>query len=369
MKFSNARGVLLLALFVGCAGNSAQKNANPPPQSYPPQYGQQYPQQPYPQQQPFPQQQPPYAPQQQQFPQQQQPQFPQQPPPQQPQQPQQPPPQQGRALLFPLNGPAAWQAEVRTILAELISNLSPQNQAKVRGIPLVIDPDPNEVNAFAGCDEQGAPFLAGTEGLLEAVDAIAQTRATDELFGTQTYEAYSNVTMPRLLQPKGSPALTPGIIPPQFLNNPQRLSHAHEIFDDIIAFTFGHELGHHYLNHTGCANGQAMNGGPNLAVLNQIATRIAPGLNQANEWAADNAGCINTLDTGAARRPNYRWSEKGGLQLMDFFARLERAAGISVFNPIGFLRTHPNPQLRIPPVQFAARTWYFQHPAVNPNAT
>ncbi|MEO6575823.1 MAG: M48 family metalloprotease, partial [Polyangiaceae bacterium] len=253
--------------------------------------------------------------------------------------------------------------------AELIANLSPQNQAKVRGIPLVIDPDPNEVNAFAGCDEQGAPFLAGTEGLLEAVDAISQTRATDELFGTQTYEAYSNVTMPKLLQPKGSPALTPGIIPAQYLNNPQRLSRAHEIFDDIVAFTFGHELGHHYLNHTGCANGQAMTGGPSLATLNQIATRIAPGLNQANEWAADNAGCINVLGAGAARRPKYRWSEKGGLQLMDFFSRLERASGISVFNPIGFLRTHPNPQLRIPPVQIAARTWYFQHPSVNPNLT
>ncbi len=352
-RFSKPYRLVFLAAFVGCAGNSQQTPANPPPPAYPPPYGQQYPQQSYPQQQQYPQQQPQLPPQQPSA---------QLPPPQLPQ-------QQGRALLFPLSGAAAWQAEVRTILAELISNLSPQNQAKVRGIPLVIDPDPNEVNAFAGCDEQGAPFLAGTEGLLEAVDAIAQTRATDELFGTQTYEAYSNVTMPRLLQPKGSPALTPGIIPSQFLNNPQRLSHAHEIFDDIIAFTFGHELGHHYLNHTGCANGQAMNGGPNLAVLNQIATRIAPGLNQANEWAADNAGCINALDTGAARRPNYRWSEKGGLELMDFFARLERASGISVFNPIGFLRTHPNPQLRIPPVQFAARTWYFQHPAINPNAT
>ena len=250
-------------------------------------------------------------------------------------------------------------------MAELIASLSADKQAKVRGIPLVIDPDPNEVNAFAGCDDNGAPFLAGTEGLLEAVDAISQTRATDELFGTHTYEAYAKAAIPKLLQPKGSAALPPGIVPAQLLLNPQRLSHAHELFDDIIAFTFGHELAHHYLRHTGCANGQSMGGAPDPAIVGRVLTRIVPFLNQFNEKAADEAGCDNTLDAGAARRPNYRWSEKGGLLLMEFFSRLERAAGISVFSPVGFLLTHPNPQLRMPNIQFRANIWYFQHPGVN----
>jgi len=49
------------------------------------------------------------------------------------------------------------------------------------------------------------------------------------------------------------------------------------------------------------------------------------------------------------------------LGLLDFFSRLERAAGPQ--NPfIGILRSHPNPSLRIFGVQAVARTWYLQHP-------
>jgi hypothetical protein len=261
---------------------------------------------------------------------------------------------------------------VRAVLAELIGNLSQANATRVRGIPLVFDPNPNEVNAFAGCDERGSPFIAGTEGLLEAADAIAQTRATDELFGTQTYEQYTAFIMPLLVKSDHqSAALPPGIIQPTLVLDPRRLSHAHEVFDDIVAFTFGHELSHHYLGHTGCANGAATGLGPNPAVLGNLITSVLPGLNQPNEVAADSAGCINTLDTGLARSrppagvaPGYRWSEKGGFMLLDFFGRLERAAGLSPLNPIGFLRTHPSSSFRTPIVQGVARTWYLQHPGV-----
>jgi hypothetical protein len=263
-----------------------------------------------------------------------------------------------------LVGATAWQAEVRAVLAELIANLSATNQSRVRGIPLVFDPNPNDVNAFAGCDERGAPFLAGTEGLLEAVDAMAQTKATDEALGTSTYEQYIGVVAPQMAKSdKASAALPAGILPASVLYDPRRLSRAHEIFDDVIAFTFGHELAHHYLGHTGCANGQPMGLGPNPAVLGQIATSILPGLNQPNEVAADGAGCMNVLDAGRARMASgFRWTEAGGLTLLDFFARIERAAGVSLFNPVGFLRSHPNSAFRIPIVQGVARTWWMQHP-------
>ncbi len=283
----------------------------------------------------------------------------------QPTAPQPTPPPGPRPILAPLAGAAAWQQEVRNVLAELVTNLSAANQAKVRGIPLVFDPDPNEVNAFAGCDDQGAPFLAGTEGLLEAVDAMSQTRATDELFKTQTYEAYLAYVAPRMVQKNGGgPALPGGIIPNQYWGDANRFSRAHEIFDEIVAFTFGHELGHHYLGHTGCANGQgSSSGGPTPAQIGHLFTRVLPGLNQPNEAAADVAGAINTLDSGRARQPvAYRWTEAGGLTLLDFFSRLERAAGISPLNPLGFLRSHPNSALRMPIVQTAASTWRFQHP-------
>ena len=270
-----------------------------------------------------------------------------------------------QALLAPLIGPQAWQQEVRLVLQELIANLSPQYAARVRNIPLVVDPNQGDVNAFAGCDDQGNPFMAATEGLLEALDAVSQTQANDDLYGTRTYDQYTSVVMPRLAQGKGSSAALPlGIIPFNTALDPRRLSHAHELFDEIAAFTFGHELSHHYLGHTGCANGQTSAGGPNPAQLATMVTRILPGLNQPNEIAADSAGCINTLDAGHARAAlgHYRWTERGGLTLLDFFARLERAAGLSPLNPIGFLQSHPNPAIRIPIVKAVAQTWHFQHP-------
>ncbi len=334
-----ALGVLALG---ACAGNSAQQ---PPPQQQGPYYG--------PQGQPGPY----YGPQQG------QPQWQGQPQ-QQPQQPMQPPPAQ-RPLLAPLVGVPAMQQEVRNVLAELINALSPQNQALVRGIPLTFDPTV-EVNAFAGCDESGSPFLAATAGILEAVDAIAQTKATDELFGTQTYDAYCNAVLPNLVRsPNARAALPAGIIPPQYGPDPRRWSRAHELFDDVIAFTFGHELAHHYLGHTGCAKGQPMGNAPDPAKLGRLLS-VIPIFNQAGEAASDSAGCMNALEAGRRRRPQYEWSETGGILLLDYFARLERAAGgggpLSLLNPVAFLRTHPNPLARQPLVQTVARTWRAQHP-------
>lgn len=322
-----------------------------PPQQQ--QYGQPYPPQPpqpYAQPQPYGQPQPPqtYG----------QPQP--APPPPQPA----PPPPATRSMLVPLVGAAMYQAETKAVLNELVQNLDSATQAKVRGIPLVFDPT-SEVNAFAGCDDNGAAFLAGTNGLLEAVDGMAQTRATDELYGTNTYDQYTNAVVPSLIKQGGggSAALPANIIPPLYLLDPRRLSRAHEIADEILAFTFGHELAHHYLNHTGCANGQGSAGGPNTAVLGRLLTKAMPGLNQPNEIAADNAGVINVLNSGKARQGQYyRWSERGGLMLLDFFARQEKAAGISIFNPIGFLRTHPYPTLRLPLVQITANAWRSRNP-------
>jgi len=270
-------------------------------------------------------------------------------------------------LLPPLVGPAAWQAEVRSVLAELVRALGPANRGRVDSIPLVFDPTP-EVNAFAGCDDQGAPFLAATAGILEAVDAIAQTKATDELFGTRTYDAYTAAVLPALVsQDSASAALPSGLIPAQYGADPRRWSRAHEIFDEVVAFTFGHELAHHYLGHTGCANGQAVRtSGPDPSQVGRLFAKAVPIFHQAGEAAADSAGAYNSLDAGRARRPQYAWSENGGLFLLDYFARIERAAGqggpLSLLHPAQILRSHPNPLARIPLLQTVAQTWRLQHP-------
>lgn len=336
------------ALLAGCPPK--QDAQQPPPgQQPPPYYGPGYPPQP---QQPYPGgYYPPPG---------------QQPPPGQPP-PGQPPPPAQRPLLAPLVGSQAYQAELRSILNELINSLNAQNQALVRGIPLVFDPT-QEVNAYAGCDDQGQPFLAATQGILDAADAIAQTKATDEMFHTATYDAYTNAVLPNLAkQSNASAALPAGIIPPQYGSDLRRWSRAHEMADEILAFTFGHELGHHYLGHTGCAKGQGGGGGPDPAQLGRLVLRV-PAFNQFAESAADTAGCYNALDAGLARRNQglYQWNEEGGVFLLDYFGRLERAAGggglLSLLSPNNFLRTHPNPTIRLPTFQAVARAWHAQHP-------
>jgi hypothetical protein len=267
-----------------------------------------------------------------------------------------------RPLLGALVGPQAWQAETRAVLDELKANLSPDKQQLVAGIPLTFDPDPGDVNAFAGCDDQGAPFIAGTEGLLEAIDAIAQTKATDELFGTRTYDAYTAAVTPGLVSSPGARAILPaGIIPAQYWSDPRRISRAHEIFDETVGFTFGHELSHHYLGHTGCAHGQPAGVPPVASDFNRFITSAIPTLNQWNEAAADQAGVNNLLDAGKARSATaYRWNEEGGLWLFDFFARLDGASGSTGI--VSFTRTHPNPAIRIPVLQADAAGWRFLHP-------
>jgi hypothetical protein len=271
-----------------------------------------------------------------------------------------PAPSYARPMLGPLFGPLMWQAEARAVARELVSNLSPANQALVASIPLVFDPS-EDVNAFAGCDDGGAPFVAGTEGLLEAIDAISQTKATDERYGSRTYDAYVSAVAPALVsQQGGSALLPPGIVPAVQWLDVARISRAHEIFDEMVAFTFGHELSHHYLGHTGCAHGQPPGVPPALSSLGRLVSSALPGLNQPNEVAADTSGCINVLDSGRARAAQaYRWNEEGALWLLDFFSRLERASGASPL--LGFLRTHPNPSLRLPVVQGVAATWHLQH--------
>ena len=81
-----------------------------------------------------------------------------------------------------------WQAEGTSGLERAGRRISPsQTRRSVSTIPIAFEAT-SDINDAAGCDDNGAPFVAATEGLMEVIDAICpQTRATDELFGTQTY--------------------------------------------------------------------------------------------------------------------------------------------------------------------------------------
>ena len=64
-----------------------------------------------------------------------------------------------------------------------------------------------------------------------------------------------------------------------------------EILAELLhseAFTFGHELSHHYLGHTGCAMQQANNVQQAIAQIGQLLTSGPAAFNQPNEMLADN---------------------------------------------------------------------------------
>ena len=44
-------------------------------------------------------------------------------------------------------------------------------------------------------------------------------------------------------------------VPPQFALDARKLARQRFLFDEQIGFILGHELGHHYRGHTGCAQG------------------------------------------------------------------------------------------------------------------
>ncbi len=239
------------------------------------------------------------------------------------------------------------------ILGELVAALPADKRAKVDGIPLVSDPTPGEVNAFAGCDDQGTPFMATTDGLLEVLAFESRFRATDEVFGSHRVDAYSDM-IAKTSRPK-TPLVRPGVgfIDPTQDVDGRKVARQNVLFDASIAFVLGHELGHHYLGHTGCANGQGR--GFVLGDINRLLTRVTPGFNQPNEIAADIAGTYNLMTIGS-RRPTNRFAEEGAILTLNFFLALHRSLSASdvVF---AFEQSHPHPSVRLPIVQQAANTW------------
>jgi Peptidase family M48 len=360
MSLHRTAALFALGLAAIAAGCNRHQNTQP---QYGGQYGGQYgypgqpgyPQQPYPGQPGYPQQ-PGYGPQQP------YPQSPTAPAPTVQTNPQKPPspadvPALGPQPNDPINNvDLAWlRSEAGSIMGELMAALSPANQQRVKSIPFFADPTVGEVNAFAACDDQGQPLMAITDGLLEVQAHIAQFKATDETFGTNKLDQY--LTLLANQQQPGKPVVRPqpGFIDPAQHVDGRKVQRQHQLFEEQVAFVLGHELGHHYLGHTGCATGTTTGSrGVSPADLARLASNVIPLANQPNELAADAAGTNNLLSAGA-RRTGYKWSEAGALLTLDFFARLDQLTPVSII--FSFERTHPIPQIRRPLVQATANSW------------
>ncbi len=244
------------------------------------------------------------------------------------------------------------RSEAKVVLDELVAALPDSARAKVMGIPLVVIEDPKEVNAFAGCDKSGKAYMGITVPLLLMESGGSEARAFDELNGTNRYDQYIGEVANKVRSGQAVPALPPGSLPlPQALDT-RKLARQKFLLDQQIAFVMGHELAHHYRGHTGCANG--VSGGVTGEDVARVLSGAVPLFNQPIEIEADMYGMNNVLDAGA-RRQGGTWTEEGATLTLGFFSRLE-SFGIEAAL-LGFLRTHPSPQIRLPVVQQTAANW------------
>jgi hypothetical protein len=239
------------------------------------------------------------------------------------------------------------RAKAKSVLDELIAALPPAHQAKVQGVPFITDPAVGEVNAYAACNEKHMPLMAITDGLLQIEAYTAELRATDEIFRTSKLDQYLQVFAKE--QQPHQPIVAPpaSLLDPVQQVDPRKVARQHEILEELLAFVLGHELGHHYLGHTGCANGQsgdrALTPGDGQRFLTTI-----PVFGQTLEVDADSVGVDDVLAAGA-RRPGYHWTEQGALLTLGFFGALEPLTALTPI--VTFVDSHPNPAVRVIPIK------------------
>ena len=258
------------------------------------------------------------------------------------------------ALLMPV-----MKDEAKKIFEKLKSALPSAKQTVVADIPLLSDPSKDDVNAFAGCDDSGKTFVVVTEGLYQMIDLIAQTKATDETFGTSYYDEYVKDLAAHQESGAAILPLPPGMLDVTKSLDSRKLQRQRQIFDEEIGYVIGHELGHHYLGHLGSSCSGGGGGVIKPGDIVNVLKKVAPVFNQPNEIAADMAGIENLLDAGQ-NESDYHWSEGGGLTVIDFFKKMgDLHPGSVLFT---FMSTHPAPEIRGPIVKNTANWWRLRHP-------
>ena len=241
------------------------------------------------------------------------------------------------------------RGRAQQILNDLVAALPPPQQARVNGIPLVVDSTPGEVNAFAACSGSN-PAMAITDGLLQIQSQLARFRAYDELARSNKVGEYIGLISQQAQPKRPLPEVPAGFADPRIDFDPRKVTRQYQLLDEELAFVMGHELGHHYLGHLPCTALSPLT----LGQLSGVLANAVPAFNQPNEIAADIVGTNNTLTLGS-RRADYHLTEGGALLTMQFFAGLDQLKPLDIL--FGFERDHPPPQLRTPIIQQTAATW------------
>lgn len=241
------------------------------------------------------------------------------------------------------------RGRAQTVLNDLVAALPPQQQARVNGIPLVVDSTPGEVNAFASCSGS-SPAMAITDGLLQIESQLARFRASDEIAGGSRVSQYVSLIAQQAQPKRPLPEVPAGFVDARVDLDPRKVARQYQLLDEQLAFVMGHELGHHYLGHLPCTSVSPLT----LGQISGMLANAVPAFNQPNEIAADMVGINNTLTMGS-RRADYHLTEGGALLTMQFFGGLDQLRPADIL--FSFERDHPAPQLRTPIIQQTAATW------------
>jgi hypothetical protein len=241
------------------------------------------------------------------------------------------------------------RGRVSALVSELLGALDAQLRARVDKLPIVFEPDPNDVNAFATCTRSGKATIAITDGLLVLATYLAQMQAADEVFQTHRLDEYI-AYIAKNQQPNHAILPPPAsLLPPNVRTNSAKVTRQQQLNDELLAFVMGHELGHHYLNHLPCTSILPLD----ATEIGMIVTDVIPAFNQPNEVAADIGATRNVLEAGR-RRSGYHLTETGGLLTIRFFQGLDQSSPVDLFN---FERTHPPPTVRDPVIRTAANAF------------
>ncbi len=241
-----------------------------------------------------------------------------------------------------------WMRQRTTAIYGILkAALTGEEASNVAQIPLVFDPAP-EINAFAACLKTGAALVAFTDRLMAIQAHLARASATDEVFGTKKATEYEN----HVVASRGNSKPPAGLFDPAQDRDRRKLARQHQLFDEAVAFTLGHELAHHYLKHTGCIGNDRTQA--TTADLGRTLSRQLPAFNQVNESSSDTYGVHNVLTAGKKQSP--AWTERGGLLTFQLFRALRRNESV-LDGVLDFHRTHPHPDVRAPIVEAAAEAW------------
>jgi len=258
------------------------------------------------------------------------------------------------SLLMP-----AMKDETKKIYQKEIDALAATKKSQVEKIPLLTDSSKEEVNAFAGCDDSGKTFVVLTEGMYQMLDLMSQCRATDETFGTNYCDEYLKELAKQQEGKAKILPLPPGLLDPTKSLDQKKLKRQRQLFQEAAGYVVGHELAHHYMGHLGsaCTGGPGGTMKPGDAV--KLIKKVVPAVNQINESQSDSEGIKNLLDAGQ-NEADYKWSEAGGLMVIEFFKKLRDLNPSSVL--FTFMKTHPEPEVRVFVVKQTANLWRMQHP-------